>query len=329
MFLSTADVINNSYRKKQHASLQCSTLTHYIFQWKPLSEVVSKRLLSLESLYVRVYLQVDEQKVHKGEKFTVELTVDLRNASKPHTNDNHVCTSLTHELTLLEISDQWIEVDLTEAMKLLWPLEVKNSTEMAVSIKATGDCANRVKHPISFINPAEIPLSAELRNVSVASAQPLLLVFATDGVLDQRYQRSHKPKPHPSNHTDRSTRSIVTKCQRQDHVVTFRDIGLTDIILPHSLNIGKCSGSCSDQKLREHRFLGTNHARIMSSVWTTQERSPALGQTVTSDGPADPPCCVPSTFNPQTALYMDEEGPSFSLHRYFFNDLVVESCGCH
>lgn len=332
MFLSPADVVKNSYRKKQQTGSQCSTHTHYIFQWKPLSEALSVRPLSLDSIYIRVYLQLDQKNVDIGEKFTLEVTVDLRNASKLYTNANSARASLTHELTLSEVSDQWIEVNLTDAVKQLWPQKVKNSTEMAVSIRATGSCMNEVSIPITFVNPAEIPPNTELRNSSVASAQPLLLVFATDDTLSQRHQRSHNVKPHPPNQADRHTRSADNECQRHNHSVTFGEIGLTNVAFPHSLNIGKCSGSCSDQDLREHSSLGTNHARVMSSVRSIQDSSPALGQAVTSDGPASVPCCVPSVFDPQTPLYMaDGDGDSsfFSLHRSFFDDLVIQSCGCH
>ena len=312
-----SDVFKQSFRKNQQTTVQCSTLTHYEFQWYQLTKALSQKSLRLERIYIRVYLKVDQQFVGDNEKILLVLTVNLYDSSGLRIDME------TQETILTELTEQWVELDLTEATTKLWP-QIKRSTEVRVTIEATADCVSRMAPPISFVNPAEIPLeNTEQRESSVAAAQPLLLVLAHDDIASHTYQRSVNTKHHTEHSTDRNHRSTNNKCRIDDYPVRISDF--PNILLPNILNIKKCLGSCSDDQIRQSASLATNHARIMSRTKIFQEYLPEQSLLVTTSGPASTPCCVPTAYEHPTLLLMGEGDGTIGVH---FKDLVIKSCGC-
>ena len=329
MFLSPADVVRQSFR----ASHPCPASTHYTFQWPPLVEALSLKPLSLHSMYLRAYIIIlDRNDISKNQSIKFTLTMSLLSARTLSTailSGTSPSITTTQEIALDGLSDQWIELDLTEGASGLWS-NVKTSNGVKVTVEARVQCNDHFKSPLRLVNPAEIPLeNKEQRESSVSTSQPLLLVSARDE-LATRHNPGHTAKTHTppaSYREDRDKRTAdPERCQRHNYTVSFSALGLTHIQLPHSLNVRKCSGLCSDDVLREYRDLGTNHAKTMSSVKRIQENLPELGQMVAPSGPASPPCCVPATFQNDTLLFTLEDGVP-SIH--YFNDLVIETCGCH
>lgn len=230
----------------------------------------------------------------------------------------------SQKVILDQVSGQWIEINLTKAVEQLLP-HIEHSTDVQVSLKATVDCVNQMEFPLSFVQPAEIPLEFIEMRESTNKFQPLLIVFADNDAVKKAKNttitKSHTSKP------DRGRRSSSDACKRHDHVLVFSDIGL-NVTIPVSLNIGKCSGSCSYSNLKQQTSPGTNHAKIMSSVQQTQLRLPH--KRVSLSGPATTPCCVPASYRPQTTLLMTDDDNMYSRHSYFayYNDLEVVSCSC-
>ena len=237
-----------------------------------------------------------------------------------HPGDRDVAQQ-SQELILGQLSDQWVEIDLTEAATKLWS-RIQHSTEVKVTIKATVDCTGRTDPPVSIINPAEIPLEyTELRERAFTSSQPLLLVLATDDAM----KRASSVVTNATKATSRGKRQTEDTCDKDDFILNFHEYGFTNVSVPIALNIGKCVGSCSENALRQDNSLGTNHAKMMSSIQNIQlydEDSP-----VTSSGPATSACCVPDAYEPHTALFMTDVATA-SLHVHYFNDMVVTSCRC-
>jgi hypothetical protein len=187
---SDKDVVRQSYRPTHQLQIspKCSTLTHFIFQWHILAEALSHKLIRLDRVYLRTYLKVDQRYASDNEKITLTSTMSIYNASSDDISGNMRpgdanVAQQSQELILVQTSDQWVEIELTEAATKLWS-QIQHSTEVKVTIAATVDCTSRTNPPISIINPAEIPLDhTELRERALNSSQPFLLVLATDDTI--------------------------------------------------------------------------------------------------------------------------------------------------
>ena len=311
-----ADVVKQAFQKNQPASRPCSEPTRFTFEWPSLAKALSRKPLQLESLYLRAYVLVNQETVRLNEKLSLTVTVSLYGEGGRREIGS---VEIEREMVLSRPSDQWIEVDLSEEARKFWH-HVKTSSEIRISIEVGAmDCYDRISSPVNFYHPAELPPPAKHRD---RSHQPFLLVFTTDNHLPQK-QRSRV-----HNADKRSKRSPDNNCARYDHSVNFSKIGLTDVLVPISINIGKCSGSCSESTLRGDTSLGTNHARIMSTIKTIQDYSPNHGLQITSDGPASTPCCVPDSFDQRTALYMRDDSATLGIRRDYYKDLVIASCSC-
>ena len=277
-------------------------------------------------MYLRTYLKVDQRYLSDDEKITLTSTASLYSPSSgagggnTHPGDGDVAEQ-SQEFILEQLSDQWIEIELTEAATKLWS-QIQHSSEVNITITATVDCAGRTDSPVSIVNPAEIPLeNTDLREGAFTSSQPLLLVLATDDAMKRASSVvTNKTKP-----TSRGKRQSEDTCDKHDFIINFHESGFTNVSVPISLNIGKCAGSCSENALRQNTSLGTNHAKMMSTIQNIQlydEDSP-----VTFSGPATSAHCVPDSYEPQTALFMTDDTAA-SLHVHYFNDMVVTSCRC-
>ena len=328
IFFSLLDIVKQVFRKNHQTTPRDSAVTDYVFQWHLLAELLAQTPTSLKNMFLRIYLKTDQEYTCEDEKIMLTLTMNIYNASRPQNGaensytykEDTSITQQSQEIIIAPPSDQWVEINLTKIAMKLWS-HIKYTTEVRVTVMATTDCVDQVNFPISFINPAEIPLeSNELRENLVTSAQPLLVVFANNEYVFKEIHKNHDTMSHAAN---RSKRSSSGACHREDHQITFSDLDI-DVLVPQVLNIGKCSGSCTEYDLRQDSSLGTNHAKIMSSVMSIQTNYPEI--TVTSSGPATTPCCVPATYNQSIPLIVNE-GSGVSHTRYF-SDLVVQSCSC-
>lgn len=283
--------------------------------------------LSLLRIYLRAYLNVDRRYIHNtgNEKIPITLTMTLyktdtlQESSDAGSIHEIGSSTVVQEVTFDGPSDQWIEMNLIEAGRELWP-KIKNSTYVKITVQTSMECNDSLdSSPFRFVNPAEIPLeNTKERERSIATSQPFLLVMAGDDT------RTNHTTSHKDN--NRSKRTTENECQKQDYMITFSEIQLNNVFLPLSLNIGKCTGLCSEDILRENSDLGTNHARTMSSIKAIQEYQPSHGDIVAPSGPANAPCCVPKSFEPRTSLYIEGDDGTLSMH--YFNDLMIQSCGC-
>lgn len=256
---------------------------------------------------------------------TMSIYNGKKSLNDAHMHEGGLLTAQQSQKVILDqMSGQWIEIDLTKAVKQLLP-HVEHSTDVQVTVKATVDCVNQMEVPLSFVQPAEIPLEFTEMRESTNEFQPFLIVFANNDATVKKAKNTTTTNSNTSK-ADRSRRSSSDACRRHDHILVFSDIGL-NVTIPVSLNIGKCAGSCSYSNLKQQTSLGTNHAKIMSSVQETQLRLPH--KRVSLSGPATTPCCVPAAYRPQTTLLMIDDN-TYSLHSYYayYKNLEVVSCSC-
>lgn len=155
--------------------------------------------------------------------------------------------------------------------------------------------------------------AADFRTVHVhndekapTDSKPLLVTFSHDGV-EHVYRRRKRRSVN-----NRPEKSEDNYCQRHPLYVDFLEVGWNDwIVAPPGYRAFYCKGECPFP-IADH-LNTTNHAivqTLMNSV--NAEHVP-------------PACCVPTTLNPISMLYMNEHS-KVVLKNY--QDMVVDGCGC-
>ena len=227
-------------------------------------------------------------------------------------------------------SDGWIELNVTKGLEGILPqMQIKNYTDIQVIIKAEVDCNNQKTVPFYLINPAEIPLDQVIRRERQMDNQPFLVVFGDNEETKEALRKQKEEEVIGPGVDDRSElvyggpwkRSVskrsTSSCQKSDFTLNFHEFGLTTVIYPRSLNIFKCSGTCSNG----HYFFGPGalHANIMAASYNQQPLE-SSGEPVTATF-----CCVPTKYEyTYLLLRVGLENIAIVAH----GDLVVQECGC-
>ena len=182
---------------------------------------------------------------------------------------------------------------------------------------------NGTSNTSDLSDPAEILLEQENLRKRQLDNQPFLVVFGDNEETKEALRKQKDDLGEMQVYDGRSKRSISThsnsSCQISSYEVDLHDVGLTNVVIPRYINISKCSGTCNEQHVIKR--LGTNHAKIMSTIYNQQMLS---GEPVT----ATVPCCVPIKYETVVQLLMICD--VFSIASYFarFNDLKATECGC-
>lgn len=132
--------------------------------------------------------------------------------------------------------------------------------------------------------------------------QPLLIVHTDDTELSKREKRNAPISAIKRSH-----------CRRYNMYVDFRKVDWdTWIVAPPGYDAFFCYGECP-YPLAKH-MNATNHAVIQNIIHSTKpSRVP-------------PACCVPIKHSAISMLYLDRD-KKVVLKTY--QDMIVESCGCH
>lgn len=101
-------------------------------------------------------------------------------------------------------------------------------------------------------------------------------------------------------------------CKRHSMYVDFNDVGWNDwIVAPPGYDAFYCHGDCTFP-LADHMNT-TNHAIVQTLMNSA------------TPGTVPKACCVPTSLNPISMLYLDEEN-KVVLKNY--QDMAVLGCGC-
>lgn len=224
--------------------------------------------------------------------------------------------------------DGWIDLNVTEGAESILPqMQMKNYTDLQVIIKAEVNCNEQKKVPFNLINPAEIPLDQANRRERQLDNQPIFVIFADNEETKEAIRQQQEDAVTGEADEDLGvirthgpwTRSIrsTSSCQRSNYIVDLHELGLTNVIAPRQINISKCSGNCNERRVINR--LGTNHAKIMASIYNRQTH---FGEPVT----ATVPCCVPTKYDPIFLLMhtLDRTATGIKSHNY----LQATECGC-
>ena len=124
-----------------------------------------------------------------------------------------------------------------------------------------------------------------------------------------RKRKDRKKKENPPGKRRKGHKNL---CSRHPLYVDFNDVGWNDwIIAPVGYQAYYCNGQCPFP-LSEN-LNTTNHAIVQTLVHSVDPRA------------APPACCVPTSLNSMTILYVDEYD---KVVLRVYDNMVVEGCGC-
>ena len=337
---SFTDIAKESYRVKPVRGIKCTTFTQYVFQWSSIVDQIKDDDLSVQNSTLRAYIQIINRHISQNNTVNVNVTVVMvpRNDNNS-TNSSDWSEGVTAGEQVLTVGrgyDGWVELNVSEGVQELWPL-MNNFSQVQVIIKAEVDCIRQKKVPFNFINPAEIPLEQENRRTRHLDIQPFLVVFAdneeTRALLQEKESAvsGEADESHQSNYTYRDFGEMLTyepdsapkkrstsDCSISSYIVNFHALGLRNVVAPIEVNISKCSGSCTHRDTINS--LGTNHAKIMNSIYHTEQL--AMQDEIT----ATLPCCVPTKFDIVYLIMNTLDGTATGLKSH--NDIAASECGC-
>ena len=297
---------------------------------------IESGLLDVESGKLRAYIQIINRHIAAGASVDVNLTVLMvprlnatqLNITANSTDWSEAVFAGQQVLTVSHGSDGWVELNVTEGAREIWPL-IPTHTEVQVIIKAEVNCAGQKKVPLNFVNPAEIPLEQENRRARHLDLQPFLVVFSNNRETQAVLNQEHIAVGEQDNGTfinlgdalypeKRSANS--DECSIERYVVDLHELGLTYILAPTALNISKCAGNCNNRNTINR--LGTNHAKIMMAIYNAEVNAVPPVEEVS----ATPPCCVPTDYRVVYFLMTPLDGTAAGIKSH--NHLVATRCGC-
>ena len=296
--------------------------------------------LSIRSSILRAYIQIISRHIEPDSTVDVNVTVLM----VPHTNftnisewsDETAIVAGQQVLTVAHDSDGWAELNITAGIQEIWPV-LQYYSELQVILKAEVNCVEQRKVPFNFVNPAEIPTEQQNRRERHMDIQPFLVVFASNQKIQAALEQPEEEAAtgQASNSTFRDIGDMLTYddppspaskrsadddgfCSISDYIVDLHALGLTNIIAPIAINISKCSGICNDRNTIIN--LGTNHAKIMTSIYNRELIESPNSVTAT------PPCCVPSKYKIVYFLMTTLDGTALGIKGH--DELVATECGC-
>lgn len=314
-----------------------------MFQWSSIVEQIKDDNLTVQRSILRAYTQIINR--HIGQNSTVNVNVTV--IMVPRTDSNSTNSSDWSEgvlageqvLTVGRGDDGWVELNVTEGIQVIWPL-MNNYSQVQVIIKAEVDCIQQKKVPFNFINPAEIPLEQENRRTRHLDIQPLLVIFADNmetRALLQEKEEEVSGQSNDGNYTFRPFGDMLSygsesarkkrstsDCSISSYSINFHALGLTNVVAPLQINISKCSGSCAHRNTINS--LGTNHAKIMNSIYHREQLAMQIDPDAGHEITATLPCCVPTKYDIVYLIMNTLDGTATGLKSH--NHLAATECGC-
>jgi hypothetical protein len=299
-------------------------MNRFFFSWKTLSESQHSKTLPVRKATLRAYVKVIRRLMNQNSPTPVTAEVYMNSAINSTSLGVHAGSL---QLSATEQSASWVEVDISEGVRSLWPPQ-SDQTHVKITVLFT---AKKSRAPILFEDPTSVPLQQTRRRQRLSALQPLFLVFLSDEEFKETIRNEtisgEDAGPHDdiaaaesSSDSERRKRAATEACGIEDFRVVFTHLKINYVYAPFSYNAKQCRGSCSHNTLISQGHLANNHAKIMASADLVAERRPKAFQH-------DPkgPCCVPTRYSPMTLVVPQHDG---SVKNEIYSHMVVEECRC-
>ena len=322
-------IVGETVREKLRTDTKCTSVIRYVFQWETLTSF--RNHLPVKRGILRVYMQVISRLITNDEVATVTVGVSVNTFSNKSniTSEVHLEESVItdkQEINVTDDSNGWQEINITNALHSIWPPN-EDTSIVEIVLRLEVDCKERKKIPVNFVNPAEISLEQVNRRERYEALQPLMLVFLDDNEIKEKMKKEKEAGRVAEQESDvtllegkRRRRTTYTHiCRMENFTINFGELGLSHVLFPHSVNIRRCSGSCSHNAIKLNGHIATNHAKMMASTYRLHQLN-----LISSQAPREP-CCVPVKYRYQFLL-TQHRNQATQLRAY--PDFVVEGCGC-
>lgn len=299
-------------------------MNQFYFSWRSLSESLYHNTLPANKATLRAYMKVIPKLFRQINVIPVSVDVYMKsegtsNRTNGRVHAGHVQLSVTAQ------SASWLEIDILEGVRGLWPPR-GDETQVEITVIFRTDCSVSRKVPVIFEDPSTISLSQVRRRERRYALQPLFLVFINDErvkeiIRNETVAYNDNVAEEPAiDIAKRRKRSTGEMCGIEDFEVVFEDLQLTYVYAPYAYNARQCRGSCSHQAISESKKLVNNHAKIMASASVLSQIEPGMF-------PREPkePCCVPTKYSPLTLVINHQDS---GIKYVVYNHMIVEECEC-
>lgn len=317
--------MNDVHRAKSKSKERCTAKNRFLFNWKSLSESQQQKTLPVEKATLRAYLKVIPRLMGPDNPTTVNIDVYMKRVGSDSSMGVHAGEL---QLSVTPQTGAWVELDITQGVRSLWPPQVDES-HVEITVMSRTNCRKRAS--VYFEDPTSIPLSQVRRRKRLYALQPLFLVYISDENLKEIVRNETSSAAEEFDNFDdtatgsaatqgRQKRQALQKCGMSDFEIVFGDLKLDYVLVPHSYNAKQCTGSCSHQTVTDHKELATNHAKLMASAKVLSQIQPG-----TFARQPKGPCCVPTKYGSMTLV---TPGLDRSLKYVVYPHMVVQECRC-
>ena len=335
------DATNRRQRVKPTNEGKCSSISRFVFDWD-IDSLSHTQGFFLTSALFRPYMQVIARRFQVEGPVKVDFSVTLRQFENNSLNSTLQSTQRhLKSLNVTTESDGWLELDITDALREIWP--PREDIPLEITLKLQVNCQVQKKVPVTFINPAEIPLAQTMRRERHLELQPLFVVSVNDHQIKAKIE-SEKRKlaaqlngstielTEDTSKRKRSAKSTTVAaaypytCKLENFTVNFADLRLNHIISPTQINIQRCSGGCAHSNIKFNKTIASNHAKLMASArerYQQPNNNLPPNATLYMSEPGVP-SCVPTSYE---SVYLMLQHPN-RLQLSVFSHFVVTGCGC-
>lgn len=300
-------------------------MNQFFFRWKTLSESQYSRTLPVGKATLRAYTKVIRRLLNQNGPTPVTAEVFINSGMLNSTSLGIHAGSL--QLSVTEQSASWMEIDVTEGVRSLWPPQ-HDQTHVKITVLFR---SNKCKVPVIFEDPTTIPLQQTRRRKRLYALQPLFLVFLSDEKVKETIRNETIASGEDAGVNDdvgaaatssseRRKRGTTEPCGIEDFKVVFKDLKIDYVYSPYGYNAKQCRGSCSHHTLGSHGHLANNHAKIMASAELVARTKP---DTFLHDPKG--PCCVPTKYSALTLVIPQADG---SIQFVMYSHMIVDECRC-
>lgn len=331
-------IVNNEFRPKPVGEGgKCGAISRFLFDWE---SVANSTDISLNKAVIRPYMQVINRLINENEAIPLNISVSLQLFHRNMPVNSSASSPIHHFVRTIDVtsnSDGWLELDITAPIQSIWSPTSMQLPIVEITLRMEVDCINHSKVPVQFINPAEVELYKVSRREKHTKLQPLLVIFLEDKVVKMKLKDENMLKEEEvmeaSDGADisrtiannaRRRRSSTPTCAITDFTVNFTQLGLDNVVLPVTLNIGQCSGDCSHHAILEHN-QASNHARIIANAKSLNDDGSFLSDNSTMYYQNhENPCCTPLTYAPAYILLK----VSGSYKNQLYLNMIATRCLC-
>ena len=335
MFLSI-DILQGRHRRKPKSEEQCISTNHFLFSLESIALAHTNKQLPVEKSVLRAYMKFNSRLLATQRLTMVTVEVYMKFSE---TNDSEKVLAGVHIVPVTAQFSQWVEINVTDGIRMLWPLIAEDS-HLEVTLTVGIDCQLNMRVPAIVINPANIPLSKPTRRKKKLPHQPFLVVELSDETIKAIVRNesigtfsegdlgmvSINDKNVTNNETRKKRYTSTSGCHIEDFSVNFHLIEIKYIQAPMGYNARQCRGLCDHDFLSLNGRFGNNHAKIMAGARKLFE----ISQTSSSHDyqfNTEPkgPCCVPTRYSSMTVIEMDKD---MTIKYTVYPSMIVEACGC-